>query len=890
MTSRLRFLLVTCLWVAGCGGDPPPAAVDVGAPDASSDASSDAWSRPDAWRAPCEVPLTIQTGDANGHPQPLGAGPTEARAGRIAASELPDFDSGLQIWGSGEFLLANDRIAVAIEDVGPSDLYDPWGGRITGLARVEDHHLVEPGDFGEFFVLTGRSTIVTRSVTVINDGSNGEPAVIRAEGPVAPLPFFDAIVHDIFTDALDDMTGAIDYTLAPGSDHVDIAMTFASRRNVDVRIPLVLHGFLYADRMPPFVDAAGFDQAGVATTDWMGFADERHTSYVYELPEGHFSTNIAASGFNGRLAPARVIPGCAVTTFPHARITLGAGPDGALAARARERGDAVRAITGIVREPDGAPAENVRVTALRSGTGAWITRSNLTGPDGAYTLHVPMDADVMLEPVRTSNGRAPQVAVAASVTTQDLTMPPSGFLHVSATDELGDPIPARISVFAASGTSFAEPPSMYGEEDVPDGRVAVAYAIDGQATVRVPVGTFRVVASRGYEWELGEDVLTVTAHGETASATLALEHSVDTTGVMCGDFHIHTRRSADSGDDATLKLRSAIADGLEIPVRSDHEYVADFQSIIEALGMQHYAHGIGSIEMTSMELWGHMGVFPLVEDPLSINMGAPAWQEYPTPEHPEIALRTMGPHEVFEQVRVRPEHPAIIINHPRGSTNYFGYVGYDPITGTARRTADWDLDFDLVEVFNDSAWRANRDGTVGDWLSLLDHGRRVFAVGSSDSHGITGSPVGYPRTCVSLGSDDPIDVDPIVVRDELSAGHATISGGIYVTTRVGEAASGETAAGVGTRTSVHVHVEAASWVDVDAIDVVVDGTTVQTIDILPTDRDPAHPATRFDHDVDVDVAATGSYVVVAVYGDATLEPVHRGRIPFGVANPIFLMR
>lgn len=76
----------------------------------------------------------------------------------------------------------------------------------------------------------------------------------------------------------------------------------------------------------------------------------------------------------------------------------------------------------------------------------------------------------------------------------------------------------------------------------------------------------------------------------------------------------------------------------------------------------------------------------------------------------------------------------------------------------------------------------------------------------------------------------------------------------------------------------------------DALDVVVDGQTVQTIDILPDDADPLAPTTRFEQDVVVPVAASGSYVIVAAYGDATLEPVHRGRVPFGVTNPIFLSR
>lgn len=876
--SRLALPFVALFFVLACTSPSAP----------PTDAASTDDGGADGGAPVCTGVPALPTGDPNGHADPLGAGPGEARAGRIAASELPPFDSGLQIWGSGEFVLANDRIAVAIEDVGPSDLYDPWGGRITGMARVEGHHLVEPADFGEFFVLTGRSTVVTRSVTVMNDGSNGDPAVIRAEGMLAPLPFFDAIVHSIFADGLTDMEGAIDYTLAPGSDHVDIAMTFASPRARSVLIGAMLHGFLYADRMPPFIEQHGFDQASTQGTPWTGFADERHTSFLYEpLDGGPFIGIISASGFNGRLAARRIIPACATTTFQHARITIaGPGADGVIAARAAEQGDSLRAISGIVRDPDGTPAEGVRVHAL-STTGDWLTRSNLTGSDGSYLLHVPATADVQLDPVRLGNGRATHVTVPAATTTMDLTMPPSGFLHVTTTTDLGDALPVRVSVFALDG-DVAEPPSMYGEADVPDGRVAVDYTVTGESSVRVPVGHFRVVTSHGYEYELGEAMMAIDTHGQTVSATLALEHSVDTTNVQCGDFHIHTRRSADSGDDATRKVYAALADGLEIPVRSDHEYVADFQSIIESLGMQHWAHGICSIEMTSMEIWGHMGVFPLVEDPSAINMGAPAWQTYPSPTDMSVPLRTMGPHEVFDLVRMRSEHPTIIINHPRGSTNYFGYVGYDDVTGMVSRPDDWDVDFGLVEVFNDADWQRDRNGTVADWLSLLDHGRRVFAVGSSDSHTISGSPVGYPRTCIDLGSDDPIDVVPNTVRDQLAAGHATISGGIYVTTTLGSARSGDTVSVGGTSAMVHVHVEAASWVDVDAIDVVVDGQTVNTIAILPGDADPAHPATRFDRDVSVDVRSAGSYVIVAAYGDSPLEPVQRGRVPFGVTNPIFL--
>ena len=176
---------------------------------------------------------------------------------------------------------------------------------------------------------------------------------------------------------------------------------------------------------------------------------------------------------------------------------------------------------------------------------------------------------------------------------------------------------------------------------------------------------------------------------------------------------------------------------LELPVSSEHEYVADFAQEIANLGVEKFAAGFGSVELTSFEVWGHMGVFPLTPAPSTTNAGAPRWQTFPTADQPDTAFETMSPPRVFEAVRARDEAPIVIINHPRGATNYFGYVGYDPATGLASDVADWDTKFTLVEVFNDSDWKANRGGTVTDWLGLLRAGRKVFAIGSSDSHGIS---------------------------------------------------------------------------------------------------------------------------------------------------------
>jgi hypothetical protein len=369
-----------------------------------------------------------------------------------------------------------------------------------------------------------------------------------------------------------------------------------------------------------------------------------------------------------------------------------------------------------------------------------------------------------------------------------------------------------------------------------------------------------------------------------------MDRSVATPLVQCGDFHVHTWRSNDSGDEALTKVAQAVADGLELPVRSDHEWVADFKSEISQLGVEPFAAGIGSIELTSFEVWGHMGVFPLNPDPAGVNAGAPKWQAFPTADQPDVAMRTLSPPSVFDAVRARPESPVVIINHPRGGANYFDYVGFHPATGLVDSSSEWDTRFTLVEVFNNSGWVENRDRNVADWLGLLRAGRKVFAVGSSDSHGIVGSPVGYPRTCIGLGTDDPRQVTPNLVRDQLAAGHASISGGIYVSAKIGDTGPGDTTRGAGTPLPVDVTVQAATWVDVTSIDVVIDGAVVDTIPIMPSDADPGNAVMRWNKRLPmlVQTRATGGFVVIAAYGSKPLEPVHPGKSPFGVTEPIFV--
>ncbi len=60
--------------------------------------------------------------------------------------------------------------------------------------------------------------------------------------------------------------------------------------------------------------------------------------------------------------------------------------------------------------------------------------------------------------------------------------------------------------------------------------------------------------------------------------------------------------------------------------------------------------------------------------------------------------------------------------------------------------------------------------------------------------------------------------------------------------------------------------------------------------ILAEHASAENPVIRYEDDIQIEVAEGGSYVIAAAYGDAAMEPVHRGKKPFGVTNPIFLSR
>jgi hypothetical protein len=841
---------------------------------ACSEPAEDVDSGTDGSTVACAVAFEPASGA--GSTDPLGAAAGEARAGRLPADAFPIDPTGLSTVRDDDFVLANDRVAVVVSDVGPGEVYDPYGGRIVAVSELSGGAFAAPADYGLVLLGVSRFLLATESVAVLSDGSSGGPAVVRATGTMTEIQALADLLDAVVRGDLEGMPAAMDYELAPDSDALDIYVTVrADERGVNASIGSV-QAFFQGSRMPAWAPVTAFGNRGGAIR-YLAFEDSDATSFAWMTGEDADVEPLIGVGGIDVIAGERVaIAGCTERRIHLGRMVIaGPGLPALQEAVAAIDGVTLRSISGRVVESDGdalvAPVR-VHVTAA---DGEHLTRFVT---DGSFDVNVDERA-AQLWAWRDGEPLVGPVAIGSGET--EIRMGAFGTISVTATDDIASqPLPVRVEVVPLDGAPPSVPET-FGEHPPGAGRSHIAFPTDGVVSLRVSPGHHRVIVTRGPEYDRFEIPDQQVDAGADVPVAVSLARVVNTPGVMCADYHIHTHRSVDSSDPGMLKVAALVADGLEIAIRSEHEWVSDFGPVVRALGLQDFALGMAGLELTTFT-WGHFGVFPLTPDPTMASGGAVPWYERLAPD-------------VFDEVRDRAGTPALIINHPRAGgirQGYFTEAGYDPTTGTVARPELWDEEFSIVEVFNSSDFESNRESTVVDWFSLLSSGRHVFAVGSSDSHDVTSAPVGYPRTCLRVGVDVPGGLTPEMVRDATQEGRSIVSGGIYLEIAgPGGVQPGGEATSTGAVASFRVVVRAAPWVDVDRLEVFVDGAPSEMITIDATDTDPLDATSRLDTSmspIEVDVAAAGSWVVFHASGDDPVDS--NGNRPFAVSNPIFLSR
>lgn len=851
-----RALLAILL--AGCGDDTIyRPTYDLG-PDLAPIPTSDAG----------PPPFTLEKG-GSGHGDvsaSLSAG--QVRAGRVtAAAQLL---SGRKVAGRvGDIKLYNDKVAFIIESERASDGYAPYGGGLLDGARLLPGARGE-SLLGETMLGVGTKLLSPTSVGVVSDGSDGKPALVRAIGTPAPLPVLAAMLGE-------DLGGnpnvylVVDYLLAPGSEVLELRFRVVNRTHAKLEIPLVALGLSSGDGVEFFADEVGFEVEKAGARSWVGMIG-RDVGYAFVSPDHTIDPIIRYEGIwatsNGGLSvPAA---GEAQRTY---RLLLADGePEAVKRAVRKLLGQSEPpALTGTVRDGKGAAVPAVAIHVETDATPRSYVTMARSDAQGAYQLALAPGKYLL---TTVAEGR--QTATTPFETTsvpaaKDLTVPGSATLQVAISDATGVPLPSKLVVKPTSG-AFQGAPASYGEEVLAGGSL-VRFAPSGVLTLSLPPGSYTLTASRGFEYEIDKQSVAL-IEGEAKSLAFKLTRSVDTTGFMCGDFHVHAMWSPDSSDLYQHKVAALAGEGLEIPVITEHEYIADLNPTIAELGLQPWIRGVIGEELTTF-VYGHFNPFPITQDPTKPNMGAMLWYKKPAPT-------------LFDDVKKTWPMAVFQVNHPRGKLMgaYFSFAGYDPKTGTASRASEWSRHFDAVEVWNSNHWDPNGE-VEKDWYSFLDRGFLATATGNSDSHRAVTSEVGYPRNYVKLDVDTPAKLDLSALAKAVKEQRVVVSGGPFLSVSVGGKGLGEVAPATSKKAKIAIKVQAPTWMTVDTLRVIMGGVEAHKLTLDAKTTDPTNPVIRYNAELEL-LPEKDTWVIVVATGVTPMDPVSRGDVPFAVSNPIYL--
>ena len=805
-------------------------------------------------------------------PEPLSLdevlSPGVVRAGRIRRSTelLTGPTAKARI---GDFKLYNDRVAVTVADIGHGFGFQSRGGTVLDADWLPGAGGVSA--FGEIAVTFDFAGLEPERVELVSDGRDGV-ARVRATGRGAVLSLFGAVLGESLAPAVPNLEWSTDYVLEPNSNRLRMEHRVKNLDVIDVALAPVM-GLFFGTGAVPFLPGRGFAPSlSGAQADYYAAASDA-VSYIFGAPGQVLSILFGESGLAfGTLGPAVELRARESKLIEH-WLLIG---DGDLAKTEAAWRDATGApadiaLSGRVPGSGGLNASAVvHVSRHRAGVDTYATRTE-TDAEGRFTLELPAGEYDLIAVSKVGTIGAPRrVNLTEPRSDIELLLPEAGVLSVHVRDELMRPLPTKLSLIRG-GEALPVLPLSFGARLHGLGIDRTEF-IMGDGEVFLPAGTYRAYVSRGGEYEVHQEDIEVAA-GTRREFSVSLSRSVDTSGWMSSEPHVHAQWSPDSRDSNLEKVRGMAAENIELPVSTDHEAVGDFGPAIRSLGLEAWLKGIIGTEISTIR-YGHFNAFPLERDLEAPGFGRIDWFGQ-TPE------------QVFERVRARPEDPFLQVNHPR-----FESIGYFRLMKLERSTLDasagFSFDFDGLEVINGCDEATLSSDPVQDWFALLASGRRVAATGSLDDHAIGAGAMGYPITYVRLGANAPREVRPSDLRDAYRAGRLTVSCGPFVEIGVLDSEIGDLHAPSGAQVDLRIVVRAPSWMDVDRAIVLVGGAVNQTIELpaaLGTERLQTVVSVSLPSE---DVRDT--WVAVWVEGDEPHGVWAVGRRSVAFTNPIFLDR
>jgi hypothetical protein len=568
----------------------------------------------------------------------------------------------------GDYLLASDRIRVIVQkpqrDAGAA--FAQFGGQIidADLQRA-------PADPGQdrleewALMINIENTAHYTNVSVLNDGSDGNPAIIRATGVDDLMDWYNAssqvarlgaALGLTLPEEVDDrdlpLEVTTDYILDRGADFVRVESTITNTDPNEVRF--FVGGFLNSMAQEIFHPGYGFGDPQVTTEGecvaqedvspcdfqaYSGEGDIGHVSYAFI----HTFTDPATTTFNDSgitvlLFNADVLGALIGVQEPN--FTLGPGEsqlftwylavgDGDVASvvdiRNRLKGLTTGAVRGQVTE-GGVPVPDAEVAVIGDladglGTSLNVRSAFRTDPNGRYEGTLPAEdyeLRVHKEGYLFASPDPAEITVTAGGTvTQDFTFAEPGHVRVTIADPNGVPLAAKVSV-----VGFDPAPDPGVTQEVLGGIFDNLTGVFGDITKdSLAYGIARIIFvdhtgdSGEFPLEPG-DYQVVVSHGpefsvHTQDINVAgggsvlvdaqLAHVVDSQGFISGDLHVHSYDSFDCRITRKERIVSMLAEGVDFFTPSDHGFRVDFTQDLADLGVSDLISTAVGNEITPVE-------------------------------------------------------------------------------------------------------------------------------------------------------------------------------------------------------------------------------------------------------------------------------------------------
>lgn len=784
---------------------------------------------PDAGSSRCEVDLTatgLFTQGGSGASAKVVDGPAMLIGGEGATGRV------------GDVLLQNDLVRVIVEQPGRTVGPLLSGGGIidADLQRAAG----EPGrdSFGRMalFYALGRISSV-KSVEVLSDGSNGGPAVVAATGVdrAHDLLNINKLIANVAGLDLNFVVDASQplplrtttyYVLSPGESRVRALTAFCNDGESPVAAPMIelldvgAFEIFNPGRCSKGLGTSELDPNNDCTASpskWFGTQGDgvaygvRSSSLADLTKPVEANALIGYGGVVGMFIEGESLTGILTWTNPDARSRPGtfnvrpgqwrgylrdfviskdlAGINGVLL---KTDGVATGALQVTATLPGGAAAPDARVTVLDgSGTMVGLMAADATGhasttlAPGSYKLSGSLLG-------RLVGPEVDVVITAGNTTNSTVVMGDAHTLTVTVKDAANNAMPAKLSVFCSPGPCPFDKNSYlkhYLLDGAALGAAAIAYVpVSGQLSVTLPPGEYDVVLSRGPEYSTWPDTWPTSGYhvdlrtaDATASATLG--RIVDTAGWISADLHVHAVNSSDSAVGNAVRAANFLAEGVDVILSTDHEWVTDFAPVVRELGASQLMGTMIGEEVTTFS-HGHFNAFPFVRDPNVPNGGA--FDHAGGEDAPSLRMP-----QVFSGIKETHPGSVVQLNHPRGGSGVLTQLKVDTASlrthavpedfnmaaapdATADDTKLFGDGFDAVESANGPSPNFT---VLNDWMTFLSRGTVRTSTGVSDSHYAYSDTGGYARTWARVRSDDLSTFEPSEFAESIRTNRAFVSNG-----------------------------------------------------------------------------------------------------------------